>query len=626
MQTTPAEVPDLKKDASFSPDGYRSSPDQEITGWPPGVPYIVGNEACERFCFYGMRAILAAHLASLYALHHDLGEREAQSAATASTHLFNAGVYALPMIGAILAERLLGKYRTIFYLSLVYCLGTAVLAVGAGYLESMFVGLALIALGAGGIKPCVSANVGDQFGKGNWFRVRTIFQVFYFSINFGSFFATLLIPLVQMHAGAALIRLFPALGERTTAYNLGTGIAFGIPGVLMFLATLIFWMGRRKFVHVPPRPGGQVGLLDAISSTLLFLTVGHLFITPELLSHLGIAGWARWPIYIVISMACLGGGLWLFARRQQLAQDDGFLAIVWYGIKNYGQRSAAGDGQANESWLARSPFWGPAVDRFGLKAAEGPVAVLKIISVFILISVFWALFDQHSSSWIFQAGQMDLRLWGDRESFLGIPNVVLSKNQVPALNPLMVMLLIPAMNWLYGRCDRMGIRTTPLRRITAGMFIAALSFVAVALIQRWIDAEIRESAPHVAAGAVGLLSTPDGWGPLLATPVLAAGSKAHVWFGWQIIAYLLMTVAEVMVSITGLEFAYTQAPARMKSTIMGFWLLTVALGNVLVAFLAGFEQLERVTFFWTFAGLCAAAGLLFGLRAYFYVQKDYTQE
>ena len=51
------------------------------------------------------------------------------------------------------------------------------------------IGLTLIALGAGGIKPCVSANVGDQFGKGNWFRVRTVYQIFYFSINFGSYFS-----------------------------------------------------------------------------------------------------------------------------------------------------------------------------------------------------------------------------------------------------------------------------------------------------------------------------------------------------------------------------------------------------------------------------------------------------
>jgi len=554
------------------------------------VPYIVGNEACERFSFYGMRAILAAHLASLYMFQHGLGEREAEKAATAATHLFNAGVYALPMIGAILAERLLGKYRTILYLSLVYCLGNAVLAAGAGYLEGMFFGLALIAIGSGGIKPCVSANVGDQFGKSNWFRVRTVYQIFYFSINFGSFFATLLIPQVQLHGGEVAIRLFPSLAEQISAKQLGTSIAFGIPGVLMFIATVIFWLGRRKFVHVPPGPGGKIGLLDSVSSTLIFLTVGHLFFTPDLVKHFDLPGAVRWPILLAVSLAFLLSGLYLFGRRQQLAQDDGFLAIVWYAWKNRGKPAASPSGL-----MMRGPFWAPAADRFGEKVAEGPVAVLKIISVFFLISVFWALFDQHSSSWIFQAGQMDLRLWGDRESFLGIDNITLNKNQVPALNPLMVMLLIPLMNWVYGRLDKAGVQTTPLRRITVGMFIASLSFAVVALLQVWID---RNNA--------------------------ADGPK--VWFGWQIIPYLFMTVAEVMVSITGLEFAYTQAPARMKSTIMGFWLLTVALGNVLVAFLAGFEKLERVNFFWTFAGLSAVAGLLFALRAYFYVQKDYTQE
>src|SRR5262249_10817686 len=157
-----------------------------------------------------------------------------------------------------------------------YCLGNAALALGSIYLEGMFLGLALIAVGSGGIKPCVSANVGDQFGRGNWFRVRTIYQIFYFSINFGSFFATLLIPYIQLHGGEWLIRQFPSLEEHISARQLGTAVAFGVPGVLMFLATVIFWMGRRKFVHVPPRPGGKIGLLDAVSSTLLFLTVGHL--------------------------------------------------------------------------------------------------------------------------------------------------------------------------------------------------------------------------------------------------------------------------------------------------------------------------------------------------------------
>src|SRR5439155_95992 len=126
------------------------------------------------------------------------------------------------------------------------------------------VGLALIAVGSGGIKPCVSANVGDQFGRGNWFRVRSVYQIFYFSINFGSFFSTLIIPLSKEYSGYWAERWFPGLtagmeeaARREFLNQLSNRIAFGIPGVLMFLATFLFWLGRRKFVHVPPRPGGR---------------------------------------------------------------------------------------------------------------------------------------------------------------------------------------------------------------------------------------------------------------------------------------------------------------------------------------------------------------------------------
>jgi POT family proton-dependent oligopeptide transporter len=615
---------DQKNGVSPTPSGYRTSPDQETTGWPPGIPYIIGNEVCERFSFYGMNAILAAHLATLY-VAQGLPQKIAEDSATAAMHLFKAGVYALPMIGAILAERLLGKYRTILYVSIIYCAGHAVLSVGESYLQGMFLGLALIAIGSGGIKSCVAANVGDQFGRGNWFRVRTVYQIFYFSVNFGSFFATLLIPFIQEKSGPFLIKHFPALGEHFTPRALGSSVAFGIPGVLMFLATVVFWMGRRKFVHVPPRPGGRVGLLDAVSSTLLFMSVGHFFFTPNLLKRTGMEEAFKWPALLAISGAFLAAGLYLFSQRQRLMQDDGFLAILLYAFQNRGKTTELSE-DVEDSKLARSLFWGPAVRRFGLKAAEGPVAVFKIISVFFLVAIFWALFDQHHSSWVFQAGQMDLRLWGDHASFLGIPNYTLSKNQIPALNPMMVMLLIPALNWVYGRFDRMGIRTTPLRRITVGMLIAAASFAVVAAIQHVIDAKLQADAPRLAASTIGNLAMPSSSTGLVTTSAYAFGSPDKVWFAWQIIAYLLLTVSEVMVSITGLEFAYTQAPVRMKSTIMGIWLLVISLGNVLVAFMAGFKDLSRVNFFWTFAALSAAAGLLFGVRAYFYVQKDYPQE
>jgi POT family proton-dependent oligopeptide transporter len=130
---------------------------------------------------------------------------------------------------------------------------------------------------------------------------------------------------------------------------------------------------------------------------------------------------------------------------------------------------------------------------------------------------------------------------------------------------------------------------TPLRRMTAGMFLASLAFVIVALAQARID----------------------------------AGEHVHV--GWQLLAFVVLTLAEVMVSITGLEFAYTQAPRRMKSLLMGFWLLAVSLGNILVALLAHFQDLPRVQFFWTFAGLMLAAAVVFGLRAACYRYQTYTQ-
>src|SRR5262249_45971965 len=157
--------------------------------------------------------------------------------------------------------------------------------------------------------------------------------------------------------------------------------------------------------------------------------------------------------------------------------------------------------------------------------------------------------------------------------------------------PLLVMLLIPLLNLVYLGCDRLGIRTLPLRRITVGMGITACSFVAAALIQHRIDAQ----------------------------------GSGQVWFAWQIVPYLLLTIGEVMVSITALEFAYTQAPRRMKSTIMSFLNLTIALGNILVALLSYFSGLKLAPFFWVFAGLMAAAGVVFGIRAIFYLQKDYPQ-
>ena len=553
---------------------YLTAPDPKQTGWPAGVKYIIGNEGCERFSFYGMKSILQVHLTTLF-VAAGLFENAAEESAQEMYHLFVAAVYAFPMIGAIISDRLVGKYGTIISLSLVYCLGHLVLAIGENSIEGMGLGLALIAIGSGGIKPCVSAHVGDQFGKSNWHLVAKVFQAFYFIINFGSFFATLAIPFIRSNP-----EQIPILWDYP---EYATSVAFGIPGVLMFIATVMFWMGRHVFVHVPAEPGGRLGLYDAAASCLLFFG----FIGIPMFGG-SLPGYAFWGLIIW----CIVMGLWIFEERQAREPDDGFLATIFHSIGalfSGGNASARAEAASAEpDSVRRNWFFASAARKFGEDAAEGPRAVLRIISVFIMVSVFWALFDQHGSSWIRQATRMELNvnLFGNTMKLL--------PSQIAALNPLMVMALIPINNFfLYPLITRLGYEMTPLRKMTIGMFIAAVSFAVVALLQLWID---------------------------------SAGTTDKVNVLWQFFPYLVITQAEVMVSITGLEFAYTQAPKRMKSTIMGFWLLTVSFGNVLVAVLTKLiPNMELQMFFWLFAGLMAAAAILFGLRARFYTYRDYTQ-
>jgi proton-dependent oligopeptide transporter, POT family len=209
---------------------YRTTP-VKTAGMPPGIPYIVGNEAAERFCYYGINGILVVfmtqHLRDASGQLAVMGEDDAKG----WFHVFATCAYALPLLGAFLADALWGKYRTIFWLSLVYCLGCFSLSANSTRLGLAF-GLILVSLGAGGIKPCVSANVGDQFGSDNQHLLPRVFTWFYFSINLGSALSTILIPYLLEKSGPT--------------------VAFGLPGVFMLMATLVFWLGRTRFVHVPP--------------------------------------------------------------------------------------------------------------------------------------------------------------------------------------------------------------------------------------------------------------------------------------------------------------------------------------------------------------------------------------
>ncbi|MET3132498.1 POT family proton-dependent oligopeptide transporter [Oxalobacteraceae bacterium GrIS 1.11] len=500
---------------------------------PRQIPYIIANEACERFSFYGMRNILTPFLISTLLLFMPAAERT--GAAKEVFHTFVIGVFFFPLLGGWLADRFFGKYNTVFWLSLVYCMGHACLALFDNNVKGFYFGLFLIALGSGGIKPLVASFVGDQFDHTNKHKAKLVFDAFYWSINFGSFGASILIPIFMRDYGPA--------------------VAFGIPGVLMFAATVVFWLGNKKYVHVAPAASNPDSFTRVARTALTTAAPGQA--RPGLnIARLGAAG-------AVLSL-CMTPQ-WGFV----IAACCALVLLLAFG----------GIGTALQLERARG--------RHPDEAVEGVRAVLRILIIFALVTPFWSLFDQKASTWVVQAGAMDKPSW-----FLPA--------QMQALNPALVMLLIPFNNLLlYPMLKRIGWEATALRRMTIGIGFSALAWIVIGTLQVMMD----------------------------------GGTAMSI--VWQVLPYALLTFGEVLVSATGLEFAYSQAPASMKGVIMSFWCLSTTVGNLWVLIVnagvkndavnayirtTGFSVTAFQMFF--FAAFAALAALAFGWYARRYRMVD----
>jgi proton-dependent oligopeptide transporter, POT family len=415
--------------------------------FPPSIWFLAWNEAAERFSYYGMTSILALHMT------RNLGFAENQS--IAAFQIFTTAVYLMPVAGAFLADWFWGRYHTILWLSFGYVAGHAVLAAWESP-QGLVVGLALIGIGAGGLKPCASAFAGDQLPPGNERLTARLYDLYYWMINLGSTLSTIAIPLL-------LDRVSPR-------------VAFGVPGVAMAAALLVFWIGRRRYVHAPIRRD---------------------------------------------------------APREPAGGRSAAVVLGWIAV------------------------------------------------VFAPVSVFWALFFQYGSSWTLQADKLDRRVLG----------VEIAAGNVQTLDALLVLTLIPVFAiWIFPALERRGVRVTALRKMTVGMFVTVLSFVAAAALEQARLAAVAAGAPppHVA---------------------------------WQIPQYFFLGVSEVLVSVTALEFAYSQAPRSLKSVVMALWYVTIASGTFLTAVVAWLNRFQGVAFFAFFAALMLVAAVAFAVVARLYPER-----
>ena len=692
---------------------------------PAGIPYILGNELAERFSFYGMRCILVFFMTHLLA--NTAGELAPMTEDQSKVwfHLFVSAVYFTPLLGALISDIWLGKYRTVLFFSILYCLGYAGLAfnhtrVGLG------AGLILIAIGSGVIKPCVSANVGDQFGKTNKHLMARMYSWFYFAINLGAFVSNLLIP------------------ELLERYN--ATVAFGVPGGLMVLATIVFCLGRKKFVHIPR--GGAAFVKECFSGEGLKaigrLAIIYLFVAPFwalfdqmdsswmlqaekmnrfwlgrewlptqivsanpllIMALIPVFSYAIYPViskvFPLTALRKIGFGLFVAALC--------FVVPAWVEgritggdvFKCSSQSTVAGlepirllDGKTDGTgWssgkldpnlpqevvirLRERRAW--KINKVEIETAttlsvKEITAVLDQLAMERLRELTELREDSNTPQMRLDAMEKQVELLRGAvrdakkcnstdaaravaQKTLGEAGESTSVLDDQRYRPREVSIfagdfadrLLPKPLFELDEDEKKKVSNAEQYLKESGWTLLAgsvvpegqdtqeLAFEVVEATHVLVLVKSSHGADRVKIGEVRVLTSEsmpeesrrfagDVW-----PNVAAVGFKPSV--GWLILAYVLLTSAEVMVSITCLEFSYTQAPKKMKSFIMAVFLLSISLGNTFTALVNKFIQnpdgtskLEGPNYFWLFVGVMLVTAVLFVPVAARYKVKEHIQD
>ncbi|HVY47314.1 MAG TPA: oligopeptide:H+ symporter [Minicystis sp.] len=433
---------------------------------PRGFWFIFWGELAERASFYGMRTVLAFYLTSVLAF--------SKNDASTIMPAFIAACYIAPLLGGWIADRVLGRYKTILYFSGPYVLGHIILG-GVENRVGLFVALVLLALGSGSIKPNTSTLMGAMYEEQKKSALLTeAFSYFYAAINIGSTIATLGLPWIRDYIAE---HDKAALGAQA-ALERGYAVALMIPAALMVVAFGFFAIGKKHY-----------------------------------------------PVENVRSQP----------------------------PKTQAQRAA------ERATLAR------------------------IAGVFATIVIFWFVYDESASTWIYFANDhmkgiavgegaqriVNLELWS---------GVSVTADQIQGLNPILIVILTPIFNAIwehYKRKDGVGVPDT--RKMLLGFFIVIGCMALMAI------------CGYIAQG----------------------DTKVSVW--WMCIATFVITMAELCISVVGLEFAFKQAAPGTKSTVTGAFLFTVFVGDFIQTLFnkAFWDNISPGHFFAIQTAICVVAAVAF---------------
>uniref|UniRef100_A0AAQ5XVX0 Solute carrier family 15 member 2 n=1 Tax=Amphiprion ocellaris TaxID=80972 RepID=A0AAQ5XVX0_AMPOC len=643
------------------------------------ICFIVVNEFCERFSYYGMKALLTLYFVTY--LHWD------KDLSTAIYHAFGGLCYFTPILGALIADSWLGKFKTIIYLSIVYVIGHVVKSVGAiptvggrdVHIALSMLGLILIAFGTGGIKPCVAAFGGDQFEDEHVRERQKFFSIFYMSINAGSLLSTIITPILR--------------GDVQCFGGDCYALAFGVPAALMVVALVVFIAGSGMYKKNPLQGNILLEVCNCVGFALrnrwyrskheprrshwldwaeekyskrliqeikMVLRVLVLYIPLPMFWALFDQQGSRWtlqatrmnmafvrvflhkmlnallilvfvPIFDLIIYPLVGLCRIKITPLRKMATGMIFAALA-FGAATLVEISvvktvvdpapaknsllqvvnlAGGDASVKvlgtDLFPEPIPYFhdSPTYETFPL---EGPAkyAYITVTSLGADTECNQRFEEEEAYSLILFPGPA-----GTQCKLVSIAWFRLYR----FLNTLPEDLNITVGTVLFNVSSEYSV--SPNQTVSQGVYSDVTCCLKSGECYR-LDLGLLDF------GAIYTIILKEESGKIVAHKTEDVKAN-NVHIAWQIPQYALITAGEVMFSITGLEFSYSQAPANMKSVLQAGWLLTVAFGNVIVLIVAEGAGLEQWKEFLLFASLLLGVCIIFSIMTCFYTYVNPEQ-
>ncbi|MCO5613681.1 hypothetical protein L7F22_067959 [Adiantum nelumboides] len=526
---------------------------RKVPSYIPPMAFLVAFlELCERASYYGLTGPIVNYIQNPLPPGSDGGQLvgnakvpgalgQGQSIAFAITTFNSFWAYVMPIIGAVVADTWLGRYKAICYFTVVKILAQILLtasatpagiASGAAY-PCLVVGIVLLGIGTGGIKSNVSPLIADQIKTRKAYvetlkdgtrvirdpnaTMQRLFNLFYFFINLG-----------------ACTKIATVYLEK----DVGFWASFLLPTCLACLMPIVLLIGNKHYIKVPPR--GSI-LLEALR-----------------VIRLAIAKAFSWNILRFRNN--LANGI--------LDSTTGQRTSVWEFAKPATILSSLKGVDSRPKWLTWDATFVDEVQR-----------TMRACAIFAYYPLFWLPYLMMTNNLVSQAGTLQLG---------GVPNDILS-----AFNPISIVIMLPIMDRIiYPLLRKFNLPFRPITRIFVGFMVASAAMVYAAVLQSKIYAQVPCRTQPDAANAD------------------CDSASISLWV--QLPVYILIGFSEIMASVTGLEYAYQKAPARLKSVVTSLYLFTNAFASALSFALTHVSQDPYLV--WLYGSIAVAAfiaGVLF---------------